>query len=243
VSYLELLQTFCAKWNLPVPNTVASPDPQVRQLVALFLEVVEDLRERPFQQLRRRVNWTSIAGTDQGDIGILWSPSQSPNPGAYSYSSLIRCTLWDLTSRRPLIGPVSDADWQLLQANPAPGPSFFYRIDSNRLLVWPAMSAGISLSVLVLNRAMVYDPTVPTYKVAPTLDTDIFLLEDNLLRMELEWRWLKQKGEPWLATYEEAAGMRAQQLDKDGSMPTLSLTPQQPVIRPGVWVPAGSWNV
>ena len=243
MNYLQLLNVFASKWGLPTVSSVQASDPQTRQLAALVTETVEYLRDQPLQVLRQRVNWTAVVGTNQGAVDTLWAVPQAPLVGTYAYNSLIRCTLWDTTSRRPLIGPVTDADWQLLQANPAPGPSFFYRIDGGNLLVWPAMTTAVQLSAIVFRKELVYDLIIPGYKELPTLDSDTFLVEDSLMRTELEWRWLRQKNEPWSAAYEMAQQYLSKQLDKDGSMPTFSLTPGRPVVRPGIWVPAGSWNV
>lgn len=235
MSILSIVSTLKNKYNLPTLGVfLTSTQPTDRQLQALLVELLDDLTTRNFRVARRRATGVSIAGTDQGTFAARFG---------VPYDEIIPGTLWDNTARRPLIGPQTDQEWQLTQANPASGPSFFYKVLEGRFLVWPAMSAGLQLSCLVQFWELVTDSTGAVRRRYPTDDADLFIVPDRVIRTGLEYLWLKLKSQPYETCQQEYERYVAEEQLSQDSMPVLNLAPAEQTIRPGIWVPAGNWNV
>lgn len=225
------------KYNLPFVGSVytSSLDTVYQQFASVTKDALDHLAKYRFPIARRRATATSIASGNQGNFLTLFGAN---------YTDVIPKTLWDNTSRRPLIGPVSDQLWQTLQANPASSASFYYKVMDGDFLVWPNMPAGLTLSCLVQQSWYVTDLTGVTYKKYPTLDTDLYILGEDLMRKEIEWRWLRLKGQPYADVAMEAEDLRNEALASPDAAPTLDLTPEPAFgLAPGIWVPAGPWNV
>lgn len=231
---LQLVTDFTDKWNLPTfSGIIGSTDATVKQIRALIYESLEDLSQYPWQNQQQRVTFTSIAGETQGTLAEVFGAG---------YRSLIPGTFWDDTERRPLFGPVGDISWQMFKAFTSTGPIYQYKIMGGNVLITPTMVAGHTLSALIASIYAVRDAS-GSLKARPTADNDTFLYPDNVFKAELEWRWLKQKGEPWAASQERARELIALNINKDSSAPTLWMDKTASDIKPGLWVPAGNWNV
>lgn len=234
MTLLELVQDFCGKWNLPVPAAVmASTDSTFITLRALCQEIVRDFCEYKWQQLAIRKQWTSIAGQDQGDLFSIFGTD---------YEAMPYEVIWDETLRRPIFGPVNDSSWQMLQAFIPGGPIYQYKIMGNRLLINPDMEAGHTLATLYYSNYGVRSNSGMA-KPRFTADDDVSPFPDNVFLASLEWRWLKQKEQEWASAYERYADLLNRAILKDASKPVLWLDKPQPQLVPGIWVPAGSWNV
>ena len=235
MAYLQVVQQFCDKYGLPSPNSlVASTDVTFRQLHALCVEAVQDLSNEKWQATKKRVTFTSVAAADQGSILTLFGSG---------YNQVQKDSLWDNTAVQRIFGPVSEQVWQMFQAAPASGPSYYFTIFDNHLWVNPVPPAGHSLSIFVQTNLLVFDGDTGAAKELPTKDNDTFKFSDRLLKAQLEWRFLKQKGESWPASKEQADDVLIGDLTNDGAYPTLSLERQGTDFQPGIWIPAGSWNV
>jgi hypothetical protein len=229
---LTQVQDFCTKWNLPSPGGLfGSTDATFTQLLALCQEVNEDLKEYPWQRQIRRVTFTGTAGRDQGDIDTLWGPE---------YKGTYRATLWHLDLRRPIFGPVDPQQWQALLTYIPSGPTLQYTIQENHLLINPALSGGENLAVIIKTNALILS-SGGTLQERFEADDDTPLVPPNVFKADLEWRWLKQKNQPWAAAFERARALIAQNVNKDDHMATYDLGAGTQGIIPGIWVPAGNW--
>lgn len=234
MNLLALCQDFCSKWGLPAPIAIiGSTDATYTQLLSLAQEVLEDMSVYAWEQQVARRTWTSIAAEDQGALTTVWGTD---------YSKLIPATVWDGTLRRPIFGPVGDESWQLLKNFIPGGPLYQYKIMSDHFFINPTMVAGHTLSAMVRTTAMCVSNT-GTGQMRFAADTDSPQMPDNVFKSQLEWRWLKQRNEAWAASFQRAQGLLATQINRNNHLPTFWLDKAASDLVPGIWVPAGNWNV
>lgn len=234
MNLLDLVRDFCSMQGLPIPaSVVGATDQTFTQLLSVSQAVVRDLQVRAWGEQVQRVTWTSTATDPQGPLSDFL-PS--------GFKKIIPGTFWNETDRRPIFGPTGDQSWQILKAFTNVGPLYQYKIMGGDLYITPNLSAGKTLTTLIVNKNLVV-AVDGTRKERFTADSDSPLVPDQVFLYDLEWRWLKQKGEPWAASYQAAEAAIAANINNDSHLPTFYLDKPTFTIAPGIFIPAGSWNV
>ena len=237
MSLLTVIQYVCLRTGIPKPATVlGSSDQQVLQLLALLEEEGNDLSQRgAWQGITFEATHTTVATESQGAMTTIAS-----NGFRYIKAQ----TLWDRTDKLPVLGPMSDEDWQQLKAVVTTGPRYRYRIRGGNLLVNPTPAAGHTWAFEYVSKNWILGIDGSTYKQYFTLDTDTILLPEELALMGLRWRWKKEKG------LEYAEDMRTYELQvkdvlgRDGGKGKVTMDQdRRQGPQPGVWVPQMSWNL
>lgn len=236
MSLLTVVQQFCTRTGLPVPNAViGSGDNQLLQLVGLANEVVEDLCDRwTWQNLTREALFTTVNGEDQGNIEVI-----APN----GFLRILQETIFNRSLRLPIFGPLWAQDWQALKALPTTGPFNKYRIRGNRLLFMPPGTAGQQCAFEYATSFSILDNDGTTYKSAFTEDADTFILDERLLQAGLRWKWKEEKGLDYAEDFRRYEQLANNAAGRDGSKPRLNLAGGNQDYQPGIWVPSGNWNV
>jgi hypothetical protein len=235
MTILTVIRAFCQRTGLPAPGFVAaSQDAQVVQLLALANEVIEDLVDRwTWQDLVKEATFVTIAGEDQGAIATI-APS--------GFSRILQETIFNRTLRLPLFGPLAASQWQGLKALPNPGPNYQYRIRGGRLLFSPAGVVGQTCAFEYASRnAAIGADSIA--KPAFTLDTDNFLLPESLLMAGLRWKWKAEKGLDYAEEFRRYEILANNAAGRDGTKPRLAMDGGCASAVPGIFVPAGNWNV
>lgn len=231
MNVLQLVQEFCGKKTLPVPTAVVgNTDTGVVQIRYLLAEVLRELGQYRWQEQKVEKTFTSVATEDQGDIYTLIG---------VDFREIVPGTFWDQTLKRPVFGPVSDVGWSNLQAFPASGPIYQWKVFQNHLLIFPAPTAGDTM-YLIYESSYTVASAAGTAQSSILADTDVFLLPDILVTRFLDWKWKRQKGEAWETDYNEAMMLLPKQLTNTG-LPVFHLDGDRMKLTPGIWVPAGSW--
>lgn len=233
MNVLELVQEFCGKKTLPVPTSViGNTDVGVVQIRYLLAETLREAGKYKWQEQKIEKTWTSIAAEDQGLITTVLGPD---------FDSIVPATMWDLTLKRPVFGPVGDASWANLQAFTASGPIYQYKVFQNHLMIFPAPAAGDSMYVIYQSNYPVTS-SGGTPQASILADTDLFLIPEDVVTRSLDFRWKRQKGEPWENDYSEYTDLLAKGVQKTG-LPNIHLDNARFKLSPGIWVPAGDWPV
>lgn len=235
MAMLQVVQYMCRRTNVPVPSTAyGTTDPQVLQMIALLEEEGNDLAMRGgWERLTIEGSFTTVAAEDQGAITTLAS-----NGFRYIKNN----TIWDRTTRLPVCGPMTSADWQAMKAFTNTGPRFRFRIRTGKLIVNPAPPASDSWYFEYITKNWITDSTGVTYKNYFTADTDLILLPEELVLMGLRWRWKKEKGLDYAEDFRTYEAQVKDALGRDGGKRNLWMdeTPWRGP-QPGVWIPDGSW--
>jgi hypothetical protein len=232
---LSLVQSFTDKTGIPTPAAVVGvTEKSVRQLRTLLQECVDDLTEYQWPQQTLRITWPSVATADQGSLVSIFGGG---------FKALVADTLWNETRHLRIYGPVTSAQWQALQTLPNAGPEYQYWVSNGHFFVSPILAAGETLSGMYVTSAGILDVDGVTAKSLITADNDSLLFPDNVVKRCLEYKWRKQKGEAgWEDDYNAYIGLLAKNLSAQ-TAPTLKLDSTHLSIRPGITIPAGSWNV
>jgi hypothetical protein len=231
---LSLVQDFCDKYSLPYPNAlVGSTDKTIRQYRGIMMEVIRDLSEYRWEEQKVRKTWTSIAGSDQGTLMSIFGPD---------YISLIAESVWNNTRKMKIYGPLSEQVWQALKVLPNAGPEYQCWISQGHLYVSPDLVAGNELAGIYTTSYVVLGAN-NVAKARVTVDNDVLLFPDVVVLRAFEWKWQKVKGLPdWQDSYNDYMTLLARNVVKD-SAGRLSLDRPHRSPRPGIVIPAGSWNV
>lgn len=231
---LSIVQDFCERKGLSVPTTViGSADPQIKQIRAILRKGCEDMSQRGrWESLINEASWTTTAAESQGTI-----VSKATN----GFRWLLPETFWDRTQKLPLLGPLDSADWQILKAIVITGPRYSFRFQQGLIKATPAPPAGHTWVFEYISKNWLLAVDGVTYKANFTVDTDDILLPEQVVTADLEWRWLKEKGLNYTEDFNSAERLIVNALGRSGSKPVLHLDDFGGEIKPGIFVPAGSW--
>jgi hypothetical protein len=189
---LSVIQSHCKLHAIGVPSSVTgSTDTQIIQLWEILNDVLTEMtRESDFNVTTYRATFTVIAAADQGAMSTL---------APYGYQAALLETFFDLTQRRPLYGPVSETEWEELQALPSAGVWFKFRIWQDHLWLDPVPTVPLSNMAFEYMSSWATKDTGGTPKELPTADNDTFVFPDVILKRGLAARWKQIKGLPYQA--------------------------------------------
>lgn len=236
---LQIVTRFCEETGQTVPSSVVgNTDLGVLQLKRL-LEVVGEhiVQKGDWQRLRRRITWTSVAGEDQG---LITSITGISSPGV-----IIPNTFWDNTLRRPIFGPVSDQNWQALKAFVPSNPLYQFRIENGKILINGDMPVGHTLTFIYQTKAWIETAASSgLYIEAFANDSNVPVFSDQLMTLGLRAFWLRAKQLPFDAEMQMFSSALMDEGTRDKVKPVIDMSDgNRQMIRPGVFVPAGNWNV
>ncbi len=234
MTLLQTVQEFCRRRGLDVPSVViASQDDQLRQIVGLMHEVIDDLLLRySWNNIQIEATFTTIAAQDQGAMSTL---------APYGFKAVINETLFDRTNSRQIMGPINPVEWQRWQTfNPA-GPGYTYRIRGGHLFLFPVPVAGHTIAFEYETENLILAADGVTRKKYFTADDDVFLLSESVLMAGLSWKWKCEKGIRYSEDYRFYDDMAQSASAKDGTKTTLALDNEAHPPSPGIMVPSGNW--
>jgi len=184
MSLLTVIQYVCGRTNVPVPASVlGTADTQVLQMLRLLEEEGRDLSSRgPWQNLTKEATFVTTASEDQGAMTTLASSN---------FDYIKNGSFWDRTTHLPILGPLSDEEWQALKGLGTTGARYYYRIRGGKLLVNPTPAASLTWAFEYQSKNWILGIDGTTYKQYFTLDTDTILLPEEVVLSGLRWRWKK----------------------------------------------------
>ena len=238
ITLLDAVREVCARLTLPTPTAVFGvQDDQLSQLAALANEVCTIITTNEnWTGLQYQALFTTVNGSNQGSMDTI-------APGCIG---VVPDSFWDRTRRLPFLGPIQPEEWQKLLAIPASSPYYAFRIFQGSLYLWPDGVGGHTCAFEYTSRLVIKDNTgaSPVYKRRFTKDTDIFVLDDDLLILGLKALWLNAKGMPSSMETGLWQQLVTNLANADGPAPTLNMGDTLDYFpRPGVLVPIGSWPV
>jgi hypothetical protein len=225
VTLLTIVRDACDRTGVARPTTVVSAtDATARRLLALANEEGRQLARLNWPILRKEQTFTSTATEAQ------------TNAIPADWGRFVDGTFWNRTAQRPLLGPLSPQEWQDLKAHAGSGvtDSFTYR--GSDILILPTATAGQTMAFEYYSKNWC-ESSGGTDQSAWAADTDVGILNENLMAMGLAWRFQRASGLAWqesYAVYDAEVRMSLAQSQPSG---VISMARRPRMGMPGVYVP------
>lgn len=236
MTLLTIVQDAADIIGLPRPSAVVNnTDTSARQLLSLSNIGGKILAKRyPWQALIKEATWTTLAAEDQGTI-------ESIAPG-FSYDAFE--SQWNRTQRVRILGPLNSQEWQQRAATSISGPYSLFRFRDKHLYLSPAPAAGETGAFEYISRYWC-ESSGGTDQERWAADTDVGILDEGLLTLDLIWRFKAAKGFAYGEDFRAFEMEANKAMARDGSKSTLNMSddPTGRNYSPGVGVPDGSWNL
>ena len=232
---LTIVKDATQRMGLSIPTAVASSaDPQILQFMGLLNEEGKELTQRTnWAALDFEATFTTTAVELQGVLSTI----------APGLKFIINDTIYNRTLRRPVFGPLGAQIWQQRKAMFLTGPWNQFRVRNGQVLFNPAPTVGQDCFFEYSGTTWVTDVGGTVYSDGFQADTDVPLLDKDILTLGLIWRWKRAKGIKFTADQQQHELAIINAIGRDGSKPILSMGAGYDDVLPGVFVPAGSWGV
>ena len=233
MTLLTLVQNASDTIGLARPSAVvSSTDGNVRTLLSLANTEGRELLERyswPATQIE--VTHTTLAAELQVVMTTI----------APGFGYIINDTFWDRTLTQPVTGPLKPSEWQALKARTATGPYASYRLRGGSLYAYPAPAAG---NTWVFEHQSTYfcQSSGGTNQSAWAADTDIGVLDENLMELGVVWRFKKKNGLDYSEDYRVYEQKLANEMARVGGKRALIMNAGGGGST-GIFTPEGSWSV
>lgn len=236
MTLLQLLQQYCLRQALPVPQLImASADDTYLQLAGLLNEVLDDLSAFAWPELTHEIVFRSVAGEKQGSLETL----------APGYLYILNNTLYNRSNNTKVYGPLSPQDWQARQAMPSTGPHYQYRIRGQELCIYPDIEADqtIAFEYFGAHSVTTAGMSFPDKRYFSS-DTDTCIFDPMLLLLGIRWKWKYEKGFRYAEDFRqyEAAVTQARAHNTTKAIIHTEGTGDR-MASPAVLVPSGTWSV
>ena len=210
---------------------VSSSDGNTRTLLALAQTEGRELLERfSWPQTQAEATHTTLAAELQGVMTTI----------ASGFGYIINQTFWNRTLTQPVTGPLSPQEWQLQKARVTTGPYSSYRIQAGKLFAYPAPPAG-NTWVFEYQTINFCESSGGTDQSAWAADTDVGLLDENLMQMGLVWRFKKKNGLDYSEDFRIYEQKLANETARVGGKKVLDMAGGNQ-SNTGIYVPEGSWS-
>lgn len=230
MSLLSIVTEVCGRLSLAIPTAVVgSTDGQVIQLLALA--------NVAGRELAQSYDWQAI--TEEKTFVTVAAIAQ-PAAFAADFDHFIANSAFNRTTRRPVNGPLTSAQWQAVMAQPQLNTVFLvYNERQGSFNFSPAPPAGQTIAYAYVSLDWAKSAT-GTPQASFLADTDTSYLDETLIADSLVWRFLRAKGLSYaeeMTTYERNL---EQQQARDGGSTMLSVVPQAINLNRGM-VPDGNF--
>lgn len=237
MTLLEIVREFAGRTGIGRPSVaVASGDDSVVQLVGLCNEILTDITNRgeSWPKLQKEATFLTTATEEQTTLVIA---------NLYGFKYIIEGTLFDRTNRRQLFGPRSAQLWQQAKAINNIGPFYSYRVWQGKFFAQPTPPANLTWAFEYASDFAVQATGAGAYKKRFTVDSDVFLLNEDLMLMGLNWKWRMRKGLAYAQDKQDYEALITNEIGNDSTSGELNLNGGSGDIKPGIWVPSGSWHL
>jgi len=236
MSLITIIQDVSAEIGLSAPTSVVgNTDKKIIQLLQIAQREGKQLSDRyDWSAMQAEATFTQVAAALQGTVADLLGSD---------FDYIINDTMWNRTTQLPILGPLDQRDWQALQAFPVTGPYPQFRIQQGSIYFSPDGANAtdtIACEYKSNNWCEKSDGTDQSKWVA---DSDVGLLNEELMTLGIIWRWEKRKGLDYAEDFNIYESRVADAMARDGGKRHLRLDAGREDRIPGIFVPQGSWSV
>ena len=182
---LSIIQQAAGELGLPVPTAVAgTSDATAIQLLALLnREGKAQVDETDWPALVTEGTWTMVEGQS-----VYTYPSD--------FRRLVQQSEWDRTNKWALLGPDTPQvrQWRNESNISQAGPRKVFQLTSGGVEIWPTPTSSGAVLVYLYIKNTWATTAGGTAIASLTADTDIPILDENVLTLGTMWRFLSAKG-------------------------------------------------
>ena len=193
MSLLTVVQNACRAIGQNPPSVVvASSDATVLELYILATKSGQELaRQYDWPELLKEASFSATSQVNQGNIiGV----SASALISSSDYERMIPDTFWNRTADEKII-PATDSEWQQLIASGSAPITRKFKIIQKQLHIGPVSgpTAG-NLMGFFYRSNMWCESSAGTAQRSWAADTDRGIIPEQILELDLIWRWKQAKG-------------------------------------------------
>lgn len=234
MSLLTVAQAVAEEVGIGAPSSViGSSEDTAKQLLRLINRSGRQLAKRNWTILQREHTFTTSNGTASYDL-----PSD--------FDRIIDRTAWDRDSYWTLRGGMSPRDWQVKKSGLVSASirsSFRIKPDTrvNKFFIDPTPSSSIDMVYEYASTQWVKDSSNSAGKTAYAVDTDVSLIPEELIEMDVIWRFLNRKGFAYAEEKLEAEKAIDRAFAADGGMSVIDLGGPKLISESRRLIPEGTW--
>lgn len=215
---LAIIQDAIGQLALPVPSAVVTStnDETAQQMLRLLTwsgrRLLKPTATYRWEHLMKTFALTTVPLTTLYNVPADWD----------SFEDL---TGWNFTSRLPMLGPATDAQWQCLAARNLGSStiSVIYRMRGGQIELYNSFPTAQDLRIDYSSRAWVVDATGLIFRDYIAADDDVVLYDNELITAKLKLQFLTAKGFDTTAAQAEYNELEEQAICADTDAPVLQL--------------------
>jgi hypothetical protein len=234
MSLLTIIQGACDELNIVRPSAVySSSDTHVRQLLQIAqMEGKEQARRFDWQILQKEGTFTTLAAETQ--VAVVTTTFAD-------FGRICNNSMWNRTQSRPVRGPLTDQQWQMRKAAAAQvGVEYWWRIRGGALMFNPVPNAGDSIYFEYISNKWCQSAALSA-QVAWAADTDLGIVDEEIIRLGIVWRWKKSKGLEYAEEFRTYELALEDVFGPDAGKSTVDMTGEP--AEWGVNLPDGNWSL
>ena len=236
MSLLTMIQDITTSLGVTSKPTgiMNNTDPTIITLLSLANKEGRELAGRyDWQALTKQASFVTTNATNQGTLVSI---------AGSGFKHIISNTMWDQTHGRPIRGSITKQRWARLEASSAVGTYSEHQVRDKSLYTIPSPgSASATWSFFYYSKYWCQS-AASAGQSRWVADDDTGILDEDLMALGVEWRYLKSKGFDYseeFMSYERRVQNEINQ-DRDHQMINLETTSIDD--GPGtLGVPEGSW--
>lgn len=216
MSLLSICQDAVQEIGITAPTTIVNnQDTNAKQLLRMANKESEILSQFGEWQILKKEHTFTLVTSDQ-DYAL---------PADYRW--IVPSSTWNRDNKRIVISPVTSAEWQFLKGwTTISGLNLRARIRNDQLEFEQTITAadnGKTIAYEYLSKYPVDIAAGGTPKQFFTIDTDVSLLDEELITQGVKWRFKKEKGLDWEEDFAEYKELRKKQLARDGGARVVNM--------------------
>lgn len=213
MSLLTICQDAAAEIGFPEPSTIVSnSDANANQLLRLANREGKALSKAAPWQALRTIHTFTLATGDQDYV----LPTD--------FGWIIPTTMWNRSTSRYVLNPVTPQEWEFLQAWSGPtGLNLYARIHGNQVVFQQTITSaenGQTIAFEYISNKWCQS-SLSVAQAAWAADTDTAKLDEELITLGVVWRFKKAKGLEWESDFLEYENQKKKMIARDGGMRNL----------------------
>lgn len=201
---------------LPVTSSIVADGQETQNLLYA-------LSNRSAKALMRRHIWPALRREHTWTMSLA-SLQASGKPT--DFGRMVSSTMWNRTSDRQIGGPIDEKEWGIAYGRPFTSSiAQYFMLRYDGLHIFPAPSAADTGAYEYMINTPVLASDGVTYKTDFSADTDSFVLDEEMLLLDVRWRWLQSRGLDYAEAMRDAELRIQSEINAKRGIRALSLAP------------------